>query len=67
AVGLALALVLGFALERVLAEMLYGVGATDLASFVVVIALLLGTALAASFLPAWRALGIDPMTALRQE
>lgn len=66
-IGLVLALALGRGLDRLLTGMVYGIETTDFVSFAAVVFLLLATALTASFLPAWRALGVDPMTALRQE
>jgi putative ABC transport system permease protein len=44
-----------------------GAGAIDAAAFIVAPLLLLATALAASLAPAWRAMRIDPMHALRQD
>jgi predicted permease len=61
AAGVALALVL----LRVMAGFLYGVEATDPATFVVVSTLLLGVALLACYLPARRATRVDPLTAMR--
>ncbi len=62
-VGLALALLAGRLLERIL----YGVKPGDPATFAIVFALMLGIGAAATFLPARRAARIDPMQALRQE
>ena len=50
-----------------MASLLFGVGATDAATFVIVPAVLGMVALLASYLPARRAAGVDPMTALRSE
>jgi putative ABC transport system permease protein len=47
--------------------MLFGVQATDVSTYVTVVALLGLTALASSYLPARRALRIDPVAALREE
>jgi putative ABC transport system permease protein len=62
-VGVALALVL----TRVIAQFLFGVTATDPETFVAVGLGLLGIALLACFIPAWRATRVDPMVALRHE
>jgi ABC-type lipoprotein release transport system permease subunit len=56
-----------FALTRLMARLLYGVGPTDAATFIAVPALLALVAIAASWLPARRAVRIDPIAALRNE
>jgi predicted permease len=55
------------ALTRVIASLLFGVGARDFATFLTVPALLAVVAFAATLIPAWRASGVDPMVALREE
>ncbi|MGC2299922.1 MAG: ABC transporter permease, partial [Acidobacteriaceae bacterium] len=57
----------GLALGRVIASMLYGLKGWDPATFAVSGALLIAVALGASWIPARRAAGVDPMRALRHE
>lgn len=67
AVGVAVGLPLAFAAARGLASSLYGVKPLDIASYVFAIAGVTVVAVAASGLPAGRAGGVDPSTALRAE
>ncbi len=64
-VGVALGIAGAWGLTRLLGTLLFHVSATDPATFVAVAVLFLLVALAASYLPARRATGIDPMAALR--
>jgi putative ABC transport system permease protein len=63
--GIALGLTGAIAVTRVASSFLVGVSATDPMTFVAVTALLLAVAIVASFVPARRASGVDPVVALR--
>ena len=65
-VGLGLGAALAFLATRLMASPLYGVSATDPATFGAVAMLLLGVAATACYIPARRAMRVDPMAALRQ-
>jgi putative ABC transport system permease protein len=65
--GTAAGLLAALALTRVLTSLLFGVKPTDLTTFAVVSGLLMAVTLLASYVPARRALGIDPLRALRAE
>jgi putative ABC transport system permease protein len=66
-IGVAAGLTLAFALTRFLSSMLYGVSAADPITFAAIALMLAVVALMASFLPARRAMKVDPITALRHE
>jgi len=65
--GIAVGLAGSLALTRFLSTLLFHVKATDPETFVLVALLLALVALAASFVPAWRASTVDPVRALREE
>ena len=65
--GVILGLVLAVASTRVLSGLLFGVSTTDPVTFIVISLLLMVVAVAASSVPARRAIRIDPMIALRYE
>jgi putative ABC transport system permease protein len=67
AVGAAIGVVLALLAGRLMASLLFGVGAADPGTFVGVTLLLTAIALVASLVPAVRASGVDPMEALRGE
>jgi putative ABC transport system permease protein len=66
-VGITLGLAGATVLTRLISTLLFEVSPTDLLTFGSAATLLLGLTLAASYLPARRALKVDPMTALRHE
>jgi ABC-type antimicrobial peptide transport system permease subunit len=66
AAGAALGLAGALAATRVLQSLLYGVTPSDPATFVAIVAVLGAAVLAASWIPARRAAGVDPTVALRE-
>jgi len=63
--GVAIGVIGSFAATRALGDLLFGVGPTDPLTFGGVATLLTGVAILASYIPARRALKVDPVTALK--
>jgi putative ABC transport system permease protein len=66
-VGTATGIAVALALTRLMTSLLYGVTATDPATLVAVAALPVFVALVACYIPARRAMRVDPIVALRHE
>ncbi|HXT15077.1 MAG TPA: ABC transporter permease [Gemmatimonadaceae bacterium] len=66
-VGLALGIPIGLVAVRFVRAQLFGVGIVDVPSLSVSVAVLIVTAVVASYLPARRAARVDPLEALRAE
>jgi predicted permease len=67
ALGLVIGLAGAFALRQVLATQVFDVSTSDPLIYTAVVVVMVGVALAASYIPARRASRVDPLTALRWE
>jgi predicted permease len=66
-IGVAMGIVASIGLTRLLSTLLYGVHAIDVITYAGVVCLLLVATALASYIPARRAMKVDPMVALRYE
>src|SRR5262249_24842657 len=67
ALGMGIGIALALGVTRLMSALLFGIGPGDAATFAGAAALLAVIAVAASLVPALRASGVDPLTALRDE
>jgi putative ABC transport system permease protein len=67
AIGVVVGIAVSLGLTHLMANLLFGISATDSTTFLALSVVLLAVALLACWLPARRASGVDPMVALRAE
>lgn len=67
AIGLVVGFLVALGATRLMGALLYGVGANDISTYAIVVVILGAAALLASYIPARRAMKVDPMVALRYE
>jgi putative ABC transport system permease protein len=65
--GVVIGIAASFCLTRLMAKLLFSVSSSDPAIFAAVTGIILVAALIASYIPARRALSVDPMNTLRCE
>jgi predicted permease len=65
--GVGVGVICGLALTQLMTSLLYGVKPTDALTFASVAVMLVAVAMAACYIPARRAMGVDPLIALRHE
>ena len=66
-IGVVIGIAGAIAVSRFLESLVYGVGTTDVLTFVTVAVMLLAVAALAAYIPARRATRVDPLIALRAE
>jgi ABC-type antimicrobial peptide transport system permease subunit len=67
AIGLAIGLAAALAAGRLVGTLLFGLQSTDSSTIALAVVVLAAVSAFAGYLPARRAAGVDPMTALRYE
>jgi putative ABC transport system permease protein len=67
AIGIVIGVAVAAAASQGLTSLLFGISPLDPTSYIAVVVMLIGVAMAASWLPAWRASRVDPSTTLRSE
>jgi ABC-type antimicrobial peptide transport system permease subunit len=65
AIGVAIGAIASLTMSKLIASLLFATDATDPTTFAATVAILIGVALTAAYLPARRASRINPMVALR--
>jgi ABC-type antimicrobial peptide transport system permease subunit len=66
-IGIVLGTIGAFGLTRLMTSVIYGVSSADPLTFFTVVLLLMFVAVAACYVPARRAMRVDPLVALRYE
>ncbi|MEO7042843.1 MAG: hypothetical protein ABI035_11320 [Gemmatimonadaceae bacterium] len=66
-IGIGVGIVASLAITRVLGSVLYGVSPSDPTTLIIVSAIMLIVAVLASYVPAQRAMNVDPVEALRAD